>query len=103
MEKPLSAPQHSGWTGDVMCIDGVSSRISASVFSAHVMNLHADGDIGFSKEYESIVEASSDGDLKAELAQSPVNKTKNRYMNIVACKYNNLHLEIKKLNDRTVS
>ena len=86
MEKPLSAPLHSGWSGDVISVDGISSRVAASSFIAHVMNLRADGDIGFSKEYESIVEASNESELKAELAQSPTNKTKNRYMNIVACK-----------------
>ena len=52
----------------------------------HVADLHADGDIGFSKEYEAIQAASAQDHHPAEHSQHPDNKQKNRYLNIVACK-----------------
>ena len=55
--------------------------------SQHVANLHADGDIGFSKEYEAIQAAGTTEALTADHSQYPENKTKNRYLNIVACEY----------------
>lgn len=51
----------------------------------HVQLLHADGDIGFSKEYEAIQAASTQDSLSAEHSHHPDNKQKNRYLNIVAC------------------
>ena len=48
-------------------------------------DLHADGDIGFSKEYEAIQAASAQEHHPAEHSQHPENKQKNRYLNIVAC------------------
>ncbi|KAA0189495.1 hypothetical protein HAZT_HAZT002917 [Hyalella azteca] len=50
----------------------------------HVQRLHADGDIGFSKEYEAIQAASTTESLSAEHSHHPDNKQKNRYLNIVA-------------------
>ena len=51
----------------------------------HVQVLHADSDIGFSKEYEAIQAAATSEALSAEHSHHPDNKQKNRYLNIVAC------------------
>lgn len=54
-----------------------------SDWSKHVQKLHADGDIGFSREYEQIQKATN-LNLSCEHSQMPENKHKNRYINIVA-------------------
>ena len=59
-----------------------------ALFPQHVATLHADGDIGFSKEYEAIQSASFQEELCSEHSMSEENKNKNRYLNIVACKTN---------------
>ena len=66
-------------------------RIPVDSFSTHVGNLHADGDIGFSKEYELIQNDAAKKDLNTEIGTLPDNKSKNRYMNIVACKLYKVH------------
>lgn len=60
--------------------------IPVEEFAAHVSNLHADGDIGFSKEYESIQCASLQEQYTSDISTHPDNKLKNRYLNILACK-----------------
>jgi receptor-type tyrosine-protein phosphatase gamma len=55
-------------------------------FTKHVAQLHADGDIGFSKEYELIQNESIADEHASEHSQHPDNKGKNRYLNIIACK-----------------
>ena len=50
-------------------------------FPAHVARLHADSDIGFSREYNEILRYSSDGvNATSEHSQHPDNKHKNRYI-----------------------
>ena len=44
-------------------------------------------DVGFSKEYEEIRADSCLDEYTAQDSQHPENKDKNRYPNIVACKY----------------
>jgi hypothetical protein len=56
-------------------------------FARHVSHLHADGDIGFSKEYELIQNESIVDEHSSEHSQHSDNKAKNRYLNIIACKY----------------
>jgi hypothetical protein len=56
-------------------------------FSKHVAHLHADGDIGFSKEYELIQNESIVDEQSSEHSQHSDNKAKNRYLNIIACKF----------------
>lgn len=56
-------------------------------FSKHVAQLHADGDIGFSKEYEFIQNESIVDEQSSEHSQHSDNKAKNRYLNIIACKF----------------
>lgn len=61
--------------------------IKTALILQHVADLHADGDIAFSKEYEAIQAASAQEHHPAEHSQHPDNKQKNRYLNIVACEW----------------
>ncbi|XP_067128847.1 tyrosine-protein phosphatase 99A-like isoform X4 [Centruroides vittatus] len=63
--------------------DSEYASIPISQWSKHVADLHADGDIGFSREYE-MIQQSVDLDLSSEYSQMIENKNKNRYVNIVA-------------------
>lgn len=63
------------------------TKVSLEQFPSHVAELHADGDIGFSKEYESIQNVSNNSGFSTEVSQHPENKLKNRYLNILACEY----------------
>ena len=65
-----------------------------TLWSKHVQDLHADGDIGFSREYEAI-QNGCDIELACEHSQSPENKHKNRYVNIVA--YDHSRVILKQL------
>ncbi|XP_059058001.1 uncharacterized protein LOC131851507 [Achroia grisella] len=58
--------------------------VPARDFPAHVAALHADGDIGFSKEYEIVVTKSAALGHTSHHSQRPENKQKNRYLNITA-------------------
>lgn len=60
--------------------------IPVDLFARHVMALHADGDIGFSKEYDSIQAAYLVDQFSSDVSTHPENKLKNRYLNILACK-----------------
>lgn len=54
-------------------------------WARHVQRLHADGDIGFAREFEQIQQANQQSAaLTCEHSQLPENKHKNRYINIVA-------------------
>ncbi|XP_072945754.1 uncharacterized protein [Epargyreus clarus] len=57
---------------------------SARAFAAHVAALHADGDIGFSKEYEIVVAKSAALAHTSHHSYRPENRMKNRYLNITA-------------------
>lgn len=63
------------------------STVPLDQFPNHVAELHADGDIGFSKEYESIQNVSNHPGFSTEISQHPDNKLKNRYLNILSCEY----------------
>jgi receptor-type tyrosine-protein phosphatase gamma len=65
----------------------VKTGVPVHLFSKHVAELHADGDIGFSKEYEAIQAASAQEEYPSEHSQHTDNKTKNRYLNIIACEW----------------
>lgn len=79
------------WEAPVEAGGEVRSAVPVHEFCKHVAELHADGDIGFSKEYESIQSESIVEDYPSEHSQHPDNKAKNRYLNIIACKF----IEIK--------
>lgn len=63
----------------------IRSPIPVHEFAKHTAQLHADGDIGFSKEYEAIQNESIIEEYPSEHSQHPDNKQKNRYLNIIAC------------------
>lgn len=65
----------------------IHNPIHVEDFSKHVAQLHADGDIGFSKEYELIQNESIVDEHSSEHSQHTDNKAKNRYLNIIACKF----------------
>lgn len=79
---PRNVPTLQEWENTEQ--DGERTAVSVENFVTHVAALHADGDIGFSKEYE-IIQAET-GDYTVENSQFAENKTKNRYLNILACK-----------------
>lgn len=63
--------------------DSEYGSVAVNEWAKHVQKLHADGDIGFSKEFEQIQQAKN-SNLTCEHSQMPENKQKNRYINIVA-------------------
>ncbi|XP_068624792.1 uncharacterized protein [Battus philenor] len=58
--------------------------LRARAFVRHVAALHADGDIGFSKEYEIVVAKSAALGHTSHHSYRPENRLKNRYLNITA-------------------
>nr|XP_023025132.1 tyrosine-protein phosphatase 99A [Leptinotarsa decemlineata] len=66
--------------------------IPVALFARHVQELHADGDIGFSKEYEAIQNDAVNEISSSEHSQHPENKPKNRYLNIIAYDHSRVHL-----------
>ncbi|KAI8421842.1 hypothetical protein MSG28_009786 [Choristoneura fumiferana] len=58
--------------------------VPARDFPRHVAALHADGDIGFSKEYEIVVAKSAALGHTSHHSHRPENRLKNRYLNITA-------------------
>ncbi|KAH8419235.1 hypothetical protein KR222_011240, partial [Zaprionus bogoriensis] len=81
-----NAPQVD-WEVPVKIGDEIRAAVPVNEFAKHVASLHADGDIGFSREYEAIQNECVTDDLACEHSQHPENKRKNRYLNITACKY----------------
>lgn len=77
------------WDSPVEVAGEIHTPIPVNEFTKHVAELHADGDIGFSKEYEAIQNESLSEDYSCESSQHPDNKAKNRYLNIIACKCRN--------------
>lgn len=74
------------WEAPVDLGGEVRAAVPVSEFAKHVAQLHADGDIGYSKEYEALQNESIVEEHPSEQSQHPDNKTKNRYLNIIACK-----------------
>ncbi len=83
---PLGAPDWEDASGPD---DKISNALPVEQLAAHVQKLHADSDLGFSREYEEIQKYCRDHRVVAahEHCSHPDNKCKNRYLNIVACKY----------------
>ncbi|XP_076236366.1 putative receptor-type tyrosine-protein phosphatase mosPTP-1 isoform X2 [Calliopsis andreniformis] len=85
---PRNVPTLQEWENTEQ--DGERTAVAIQKFVQHVASLHADGDIGFSKEYEFI--QSETGKFTAENSQCVENKAKNRYMNIVAYDHTRVQL-----------
>lgn len=65
-----------------------SGAIQVQEFAGHVSKLHADSDAGFAKEYSDIQKyCLKSVKFAFEHSSHPDNKCKNRYLNIVACKF----------------
>ncbi|XP_017023741.1 tyrosine-protein phosphatase 99A isoform X6 [Drosophila kikkawai] len=86
-----NAPQVD-WENPVKIGDEIRAAVPVNEFAKHVASLHADGDIGFSREYEAIQNECISDDLPCEHSQHPENKRKNRYLNITAYDHSRVHL-----------
>ncbi|XP_017038955.1 tyrosine-protein phosphatase 99A isoform X5 [Drosophila ficusphila] len=86
-----NAPQVD-WEVPVKIGDEIRAAVPVNEFAKHVASLHADGDIGFSREYEAIQNECISDDLPCEHSQHPENKRKNRYLNITAYDHSRVHL-----------
>jgi len=71
----------------------MKQAIPAHLFQKHVAELHADGDIGFTKEYEAFQTVAVQEDYPAEHSQHPENQQKNRYLNILAFDHTRVRLQ----------
>lgn len=86
-DPPCSVPTASlDWNAAPEGTTEYKGAIPVHMFSKHVAELHADGDIGFSKEYEAIQNEINAEEYTSEHSQHPDNRAKNRYLNIIACK-----------------
>lgn len=74
--------------------DSEYGSVPVNEWSKHVQKLHSDGDIGFSREFERIQQASN-LNLSYDHSQLLENKHKNRYINIVA--YDHTRVMLKTL------
>ncbi|XP_065165511.1 tyrosine-protein phosphatase 99A isoform X2 [Atheta coriaria] len=92
-DPPCSVPTASlDWNAPAD--DGGDSKgaIPVNMFNKHVAELHADGDIGFSKEYEAIQAEANNDEHASVNSQLPDNKSKNRYLNIIAYDHSRVQL-----------
>ncbi|XP_045539589.1 uncharacterized protein LOC106708966 [Papilio machaon] len=94
----LCSPLRAGGGGGSVCGGGEEAEaarpprmagaarppLRARAFVRHVASLHADGDIGFSKEYEIVVAKSAALGHTSHHSYRPENRLKNRYLNITA-------------------
>ncbi|KAE8740671.1 hypothetical protein FOCC_FOCC013819 [Frankliniella occidentalis] len=71
---------------------GMKTSVPVDMFAKHVAELHADSDIGFSKEYDEIQLSRLQEDFSTEISQSEDNKAKNRYLNILAYDHSRVQL-----------
>ncbi|OAD61168.1 Tyrosine-protein phosphatase 99A, partial [Eufriesea mexicana] len=85
---PRNVPTLQEWENSEQ--DGERTAVAIQKFVQHVASLHADGDIGFSKEYE-FIQSESDK-FTAENSQYVENKAKNRYLNILAYDHTRVQL-----------
>lgn len=80
------SPPQIDWEVPVEIAGEIRAAVPVNEFFKHTSSLHADGDIGFSREYDAIQSECVSDDLASEHSQHPDNKRKNRYLNIIACK-----------------
>lgn len=92
-DPPCSVPNAAlDWNASPDGASDYKGAIPVHMFSKHVSELHADGDIGFSKEYESIQAEAATDDHTSEHSQHPDNRAKNRYLNIIAYDHSRVQL-----------
>ncbi|KAK9890036.1 hypothetical protein WA026_008843 [Henosepilachna vigintioctopunctata] len=92
-DPPCSVPTASlDWNATPDGNTDYKGAIPVHMFAKHVAELHADGDIGFSKEYESIQAEATSDDHSSEHSQHPDNRAKNRYLNIIAYDHSRVQL-----------
>jgi len=72
--------------------NGVKTSIPVHLFAKHVIDLHADGDIGFSREFEGVETVRPQEELTSDHSLLSDNKTKNRYYNILAYDHSRVQL-----------
>lgn len=80
------------WEAPCEVAGEVRGPIPVTEFVKHVASLHVDGDIGFSKEYEAIQGEALNDEYPSEHSQHPDNKSKNRYLNVIAYDHSRVHL-----------
>jgi len=96
--QPVGIPDWEGEPGP----DGEYGPVNVEDFPSHVARLHADSDIGFSREYSEILRYSVDGvNASSEHSSHPDNKLKNRYLNIVAYDHSRVTLSVPPGHKRT--
>ncbi len=59
--------------------------VSIDEFSSYVSNMHRDDNLGFSRLFENICQVSKNSMFSVDIAQIECNKSKNRYMDVLAC------------------
>ena len=82
---PRNVPTLQEWENSKQ--DGERTAVAVQRFVQHVATLHADGDIGFSKEFELFPKETEL--YLADNSKHAENQSKNRYGNIIACMYTN--------------
>ncbi|XP_078047953.1 putative receptor-type tyrosine-protein phosphatase mosPTP-1 isoform X2 [Augochlora pura] len=85
---PRSAPMLQEWENTEQ--DGERTAVAIHKFVQHVARLHADSDIGFSKEFE-FIESDTD-EFPAKNSLYVENQPKNRYVNIFAYDHTRVQL-----------
>lgn len=89
LDDPPENPPPTLMNWDSQTDDGQGhATVCIADFAKHTANLHADGDIGFSKEYDAIQSECTQEEYTSQISQLPENKSKNRYLNIIACMLN---------------
>ncbi|XP_063928096.1 tyrosine-protein phosphatase 99A isoform X2 [Zophobas morio] len=92
-DPPCSVPTASlDWNAPPEGNSEHKGAILVHMFPKHVAELHADGDIGFSKEYEAIQAEATTDEHTSEHSQHPDNRVKNRYLNIIAYDHSRVQL-----------
>ncbi|KAF0287130.1 Tyrosine-protein phosphatase 99A [Amphibalanus amphitrite] len=93
LDEPNKTPSTLSTDWETDCPDGPGAPIPVHLFPKHVSQLHADGDIGFSKEYEAIQTQTLLDGYTSDFSQQTENKDKNRYLNIVAYDHTRVPLQ----------
>ncbi|CAG0901062.1 unnamed protein product [Darwinula stevensoni] len=78
--------------------DAATASIPVALFPAHVAQLHADGGLGFTKEFRALQDA-TDVHLTADTAALFENKSKNRYQNVLP--YDHSLVKLKSTSKRS--